>query len=60
MSISNSDIKGLDVKSKVHQKGTILVFKTKFDFSLLVQDEVESVKYIFHEICSIWPELSVM
>lgn len=60
MSISNSDIKGLHVKSKVPQKGTVLVFRTKSDFALLVQDEVESVKSIFHEICSLWPEFSVM
>lgn len=60
MSISNSDVKGLNVKSKLPQKGTMLVFRTKSDFSFWVQDEVESVKHIFHEICSILPKFSVV
>lgn len=46
--------------NKVPLKGTILVFRTKSDFFFLIQDEVESVKYIFHEICSILPEFSVV
>lgn len=46
--------------NKVHLKGTMLVFRIKSDFSLLIQDDVESVKYIFHEFCSILSEFSVV